>query len=83
VRRGGVVSFVLVAGPLLGSLLVILTTTSLAVLNVIAGVVYAVLLPFAALRTAYVYLDVRVRLELERTSEREPDVLDAESEPAF
>ena len=44
---------------------------------------YAVLLPFAALTTAYVYFDVRVRLELERTSEGEPDVLDAESELAF
>ena len=77
------VAFVLVAGPLLGSVLVILTTASLAALNVVAGVVYAVLLPFAALTTAYVYFDVRVRLELERTSEREPDVLDAESELAF
>jgi hypothetical protein len=76
-------AFVLGAGPLLGSLLVVLTTASLATLNVIAGVVYAVLMPFAALTTAYVYFDVRVRLELEGTSEREPDVLDAESELAF
>jgi hypothetical protein len=43
----------------------------------------AVLLPFAALTTAYVYFDVRVRFELEGSAEREPDVLDAESELAF
>jgi hypothetical protein len=30
-----------------------------------------------------VYFDVRVRFELEGSAEREPDVLDAESELAF
>ena len=33
-------------------------------LNVVAGVVYALAMPFVALTTAYVYFDARVREEL-------------------
>jgi hypothetical protein len=53
------------AGPLLGALLIIFTDTPLALLNVVAGVVYALAMPFVALVTAYVYFDARTRLELE------------------
>ena len=70
---------VLLAGPLLGTGLVLLTDASLALLNAIAGVVYAVLLPFVAITTSYVYFDVRVRNELD-AAEQDEDVLDAESE---
>ena len=56
---------VLVAGPLLGALLIIATDAPLPLLNVVAGVVYALAVPFVALTTTYVYLDARVRLELE------------------
>ncbi len=55
----------LAAGPLLGALLIFATDTPLAVLNLVAGVVYALSLPFVALVTAYVYFDARVRGELE------------------
>jgi hypothetical protein len=51
----------LIAGPLLGTLLIVLTDLPLTALNLIAGVVYAVTLPFVALTTSYVYLDARVR----------------------
>jgi hypothetical protein len=51
----------LVIGPLVGALLILLTDAPLALLNVIAGVVYAVTMPFVALTTAYVYFDMRVR----------------------
>jgi hypothetical protein len=34
--------------------------------NVVAGVIYAVTMPFVALTTAYVYFDARVRSELAR-----------------
>jgi hypothetical protein len=54
----------LVAGPLLGAVLIFTTSTPLALLNVIAGIVYALSLPFVALVTAYVYFDARVRGEL-------------------
>ncbi len=54
----------LLAGPLVGSLLLLLTNAPLSLLDVVAGVVYAVTMPFVALTTAYVYFDMRVRDEL-------------------
>jgi Membrane domain of glycerophosphoryl diester phosphodiesterase len=55
----------LLAGPLLGAILIVLTDTPLATLNIVAGVVYALSMPFVALATAYVYFDARTRVELE------------------
>ena len=55
----------LFAGPLLGAILIFLTDTPLGTLNLVAGVVYALAMPFVALVTAYVYFDARARLELE------------------
>ena len=63
VGLGGLIA--LAAGPLVGALLIFVSNSSLALLNVVAGVVYAVALPFVALVTAYVYFDARARLELE------------------
>ena len=55
----------LAAGPLLGVLLIFATDAPLALLNIVAGVVYALALPFVALVAAYVYFDGRARHELE------------------
>ena len=55
----------LAAGPLVGALLIFLTSAPLALLNVVAGIVYALAMPFVALVTAYVYFDSRARHELE------------------
>jgi hypothetical protein len=55
----------LFAGPFLGALLILGTGAPLALLDIIAGVVYALTMPFVALMTAYVYFDTRVRAELE------------------
>jgi hypothetical protein len=68
----------LVVGPLVGALLIILTDAPLSLLNVVAGLVYAVTIPFVALTTSYVYFDARVRDEL--APSREPDQLPAEIE---
>ena len=68
------------AGPLLGTLLIFLTDAPLALLNVVAGVVYALAMPFVAVTTAYVYFDARVREEL--APERPPRELPAEIELA-
>ena len=68
----------LAAGPLLGALLIFATDAPLALLNVVAGVVYALAMPFVALVTSYVYFDARMRLELE--TEQEPKELPAEIE---
>ena len=54
----------LVAGPLIGTVLIVLTDLPLGLLNVIAGIVYMLTMPFVALATAYVYFDTRVGEEL-------------------
>ncbi len=73
---GAAVAFL--AGPFLGALLILLTDAPLALLNVVAGIVYALSMPFVALTTSYVYFDARVREELE--PEDVPDELPAEIE---
>jgi hypothetical protein len=66
----------LVAGPLLGALLILVTDAPLPLLNVVAGIVYALAMPFVALTTSYVYFDARVREELE--PEHRPALLPSE-----
>jgi hypothetical protein len=66
----------LVAGPLLGTLLIFASNSSLALLNLVAGVVYAFTLPYVAIVTTFVYMDVRARHELE--DEESPRELPAE-----
>ena len=61
----------ILTGPLLGAVLIVLTEAPLAWLNVVAGVVYAVALPFVALVTSYVYLDARVRSEVDAPEPKE------------
>jgi hypothetical protein len=58
----------LAAGPLLGALLILVSEAPLALMNVIAGVVYALAMPFVALATSYVYFDARARSQLEPAS---------------
>ena len=55
----------LLAGPVLGALLILVTDMPLALLNVVAGVIYTFALPFVAVTTCYVYFDARTRFELE------------------
>jgi hypothetical protein len=66
----------LVTGPLLGVILILLTSLPLVFLNLVAGVVYALAMPFVALVTAYVYFDARAHAELEHVER--PSVLPAE-----
>ena len=60
----------LAAGPFLGAILIVLTDMPLALLNIVAGVVYALVMPFVALTTAYVYFDSRVRERARAESRR-------------
>ena len=68
----------LVAGPLVGALLIFATDAPLALLNVVAGVVYALAMPFVALVSSYLYFDARVREQLAPAVE--PSELPAEIE---
>jgi hypothetical protein len=60
----------LVAGPLVGMLLILVTDAPFWLVNVVAGFVYAVTMPLVALATAYAYFDARVRDELEPRAAR-------------
>jgi hypothetical protein len=73
---GGAIA--LAIGPLLGLFLILLTSAPFWLVNVIGGIVNAVLVPYVALTTAYVYFDTRARAELE--PDRNADVLPAEFE---
>ncbi len=54
----------LAIGPLIGALLIIVTSAPFALLNAVSAVVYAAAVPFVAVLTTYVYFDVRVDDEL-------------------
>ncbi|HET9438045.1 MAG TPA: hypothetical protein VFO64_07570, partial [Gaiellaceae bacterium] len=54
----------------LGALLIFVADVPLAWLNVVAGLVYAMSLPFVGLVTAYAYFDARARFELEPADRR-------------
>jgi hypothetical protein len=62
----------LLSGLLVGVLLILVTDTPFWLVNVVAGFVYAVTMPFVALASAYAYFDARVRDELAPSSERGP-----------
>lgn len=68
---------VLALGSVLGALLILVTAAPLPLLNVVAGIVYVLTIPYVALVTAYVYFDARTRAEL---APRTPDELPAELE---
>ena len=51
----------IVVGPLVGVLLILATDAPLGTANVVAGILYALTIPYVALTTVYVYADVRVR----------------------
>ena len=57
------------AGPLIGALLILVTNAPLPLLNVVAGVIYTIAIPFVAVTTTYVYMDARTRAELEPAEE--------------
>src|SRR5262249_5185285 len=62
---------VFIAGPLIGTGLIVLTSLPLALLNLIAGIVYMLAMPFVGLTTAYAYAATRLAY-----SERPPSAAD-------
>ena len=79
VAGGGLV---LVLGPLVGALLILATSAPFWLVNVVAGAIYALAMPFVALTTAYLYFDCRVRDELapEEVGDRLPAEIGLRSE---
>ena len=58
----------IVAGPLLGALLILFFDAPFEVVNIVAAFVYAVAMPFVGVATAYVYFDTLARERLEEAS---------------
>jgi hypothetical protein len=75
----GIIAIVL--GPLVGTALILATSLPLWILNIVAGIVYVLTMPFVALATGYVYFDMRVRQELEDRTQ--PAVLPPEVELGY
>jgi hypothetical protein len=68
----------LVAGPVLGILLLLVTSASFNLVNLVAGVVYMVAMPFLAVVTTYLYYDLKVSEVLDAQVGLPSDVLPAE-----
>ena len=51
----------LILGPFVGGLLLLATSAAFNVVNLIAGVVYTVTMPFVAIATTYLYYDLKTR----------------------
>jgi hypothetical protein len=72
----------LLLGPLLGVLLLFATSASFNFINLVSGVVYVFVLPYAAIASTYMYFDLRVaRQQAEQAGESE-DVLPVEVPPS-
>jgi hypothetical protein len=70
----------LLLGPLIGVLLLFVTSASFNFINLISSVVFVFVLPFAAVASTYMYFDLRVaKRRDEETAEAAGDVLPAEA----
>ncbi len=69
----------LLLGPLVGLVLLFVTTASFDAINLISGLVYSVTLPFVAITTTYLYHDLAVRESLRETQVVSGGVLPAEA----
>jgi hypothetical protein len=84
-RAGSLLLFVtviaLLLGPLVGTLLLFVTSASFNFVNLVSGVVYVVVLPYAAIAMTYMYFDLRVAKNREEATAEGGDVLPAEPAP--
>jgi hypothetical protein len=69
----------LLAGPLIGAILLIITSASFAFVDVSAAVVNVVVLPFVAITTTYLYWDLQVQKLLKEPKPAQASTLPAEA----
>jgi hypothetical protein len=69
----------LLLGPLAGTALLFATSASFDFINLVSSLVYAVVLPFVAIATTYLYFDLRVRRAAELEARGADDLLPAEA----
>jgi hypothetical protein len=65
----------LLLGPLVGVLLLFVTSASFNFINLVSSVVYAFVLPFSAIASTYMYFDLRVAKQAEEATAETADVL--------
>jgi hypothetical protein len=68
----------LLLGPLIGTLLLFITSASFDFVNLISSVVYAVVIPFAAIASTYLYFDLRIAKEQEAETGEADEILPPE-----
>jgi hypothetical protein len=68
----------LLLGPVVGTLLLLLTSASFDFVNLVSALIYVFTLPFVALVTTYLYFDLVVREQLAPEHEETSAVLPAE-----
>ena len=69
----------LLLGPLAGTLLLFVSHASFDFVNLVSSVVYAIVLPFAAIATTYLYFDLRVAKQDEAEVAETAEVLPVEA----
>jgi hypothetical protein len=69
----------LLLGPLVGTLLLFISSASFDFINLVSGVIYAIVLPYAAIATTYLYFDLRVAREEDAATAERGDVLPEEA----
>jgi Vacuolar protein sorting-associated protein 62 len=69
----------LLLGPVVGTLMLLLTSASFNVVNLAAGLIYAVTMPFVTIVTTYLYFDLVVGQALEPARPKRAAVLPAEA----
>src|SRR5262249_43711454 len=77
-----VILIALLLGPLVGTLLLFVTNASFNFINIVSSVIYAVVLPYAAIASTYLYFDLRVAKQQEAETAQAGDVLPAHVPPA-
>jgi hypothetical protein len=72
----------LLLGPLFGTVLLFVTSASFDFVNIVSSVIYAIVLPYAAIATTYLYFDLRVAKQQEMATQEQGDVLPEETPSA-
>jgi hypothetical protein len=65
----------LLLGPLVGTVLLFISSASFNFINLVSGLIYALVLPYAAIATTYMYFDLRVAQQQEAATTEKGDVL--------
>jgi hypothetical protein len=71
----------LLLGPLVGTLLLFVTSASFNFINLVSGLVYVIVLPFTAIAGTYLYFDLVVAKQYEAATAEAADVLPVEAPP--